>query len=68
MDVIPDPPEVIFIDDDDDIPLPPPVKQTLEYLSKIEHDSILPSSSRLAPLTVTDLVSSCVEHYFSTRI
>jgi hypothetical protein len=30
MDVLPDPPEVIIIDNDDDTPLPPPVKQTLE--------------------------------------
>jgi hypothetical protein len=45
MDVLPDPPEVIIIDDDDDAPLPPPFKQTLQYLPKIEQGSILPSSS-----------------------
>jgi hypothetical protein len=45
MDVLPDPPEVIIIDNDDDTPFPPPVKQTLQYLPKIEQGSILPSSS-----------------------
>jgi hypothetical protein len=46
MDVLPDPLEVIIIDNDDDTPLPPPVKQTLQYLPKIEQGSILPSSSQ----------------------
>jgi hypothetical protein len=41
-DLLPTPPEVIEInDDDDDVPLPPPVKQALEYLPKIEHNSLL---------------------------
>ncbi len=44
MDILPDPPFII-IDDDDDTPLPPSVKQTLQYLPKIEQGSILPSST-----------------------
>jgi hypothetical protein len=45
MDVLPDTPEVIIIDYDDDTPLPHPAKQTLEYLPKFEQGSILLSSS-----------------------
>jgi hypothetical protein len=45
MDILPDPPEVIIIDNDDDTPLPPPVKQTLQYLPKNEQGFILLSSS-----------------------
>jgi hypothetical protein len=54
-DILPDPPEVIIIDDGDDTPLPPPVKQTLQYLPKIEQGSILPSSSQPS-------------HHYPTRI
>jgi hypothetical protein len=39
--LLPTPPEVIEINDDDDVPLPPPVKQALEYLPETEHNSLL---------------------------
>ncbi len=38
MDVLPPPPEVIVIGDDDNVPLPPSVKQSLDYLPKLEPD------------------------------
>ena len=36
---LPPPPDVIIIDDGDDVPLPPCIKQTLDYLSKVEPDT-----------------------------
>jgi hypothetical protein len=36
MDILPAPPEVIIVDDDDNVPLPHPMKQTLVYLYKFE--------------------------------
>jgi hypothetical protein len=39
MDLLPTSPEVIVIDDDDNVPLPPTVKQTLMYLPKIEPEN-----------------------------
>jgi hypothetical protein len=38
MDVLPAPPEVIIVNDDDYVPLPHPIKQTLDYLPKIDAD------------------------------
>jgi hypothetical protein len=44
MDLLPTPPEVIVINDDDDVPLPSTVKQTLTYLQKFEPENhITPS-------------------------
>jgi hypothetical protein len=42
MDIIPAPSEDIIDDDDDDVPLPHPMKQTLVYLPKIESAITLP--------------------------
>ena len=40
-------PEVIMIDDDNDVPLPPSIKQSLEYLPKLEQTD--PSSTLQVP-------------------
>jgi hypothetical protein len=36
IDILLSPPEVIVIDNDDNVPLPPSVKQSLDYLPKLE--------------------------------
>ncbi len=48
MDVLPPPPEVIVIDNDDNVPLPPSVNQSFDYLPKLEPDgptSLPPTST-----------------------
>ncbi len=40
MDVLPTPPEVTVIDDDDDVPLSLHMKQTFDYLPKIKPDEV----------------------------
>ncbi len=49
MDVLPAPPEVLFVDDDEDVLLPHPMKQTLDYLPKIEANITPPSSFSMQP-------------------
>ncbi len=47
IDVLPAPPKVIIVDDDDDVSLPHSMKQTLDYLPKIETKITPPSSSSI---------------------
>jgi hypothetical protein len=43
---LPPPPEIIKIDDKDDVPLPPAIKQTLTYLPKIEEAPTVPPTTK----------------------
>jgi hypothetical protein len=47
MDILPPPPEVIVIDGNNDVPLPLSIKQSLEYLPKLEQTD--PSSTLQVP-------------------
>ena len=48
---LPPPPEVIIIDNDNDVPLPPRIKQTLAYLPKIKPDTLSWNLPTLRSLT-----------------
>jgi hypothetical protein len=75
MDVLPPPPEVIVIEDDDNVPFPPSVKQSLDYLPKLEPDgpaSLPPTSTspstRHNPTCQCNLSSHLNDYHLFTMV